>query len=210
MARPMMYLALTYDHRMIDGREVCWSVQRISIFSCLNLEDRESGRARGSFFRTTSKRRGANTHTRRGCGTISREYWRCLLPGGHLPQVRRAEDRRPAPTPPRPVNSKTKGEAPAYTARHTLAEPKTERPRDTEEEEAPAPFDVCTHAGGGTGLSFLRRTRRHEVLGVLAATRASRRLTPIQREERRLSRGFHSHFLVSPLLVLRDPEGYIR
>ena len=23
VARPMMYIALTYDHRLIDGREVC-------------------------------------------------------------------------------------------------------------------------------------------------------------------------------------------
>ena len=23
VARPMMYIALTYDHRLVDGREVC-------------------------------------------------------------------------------------------------------------------------------------------------------------------------------------------
>lgn len=29
LARPMMYLALTYDHRLIDGREAVYFLRRI-------------------------------------------------------------------------------------------------------------------------------------------------------------------------------------
>lgn len=29
LARPMMYLALTYDHRLIDGREAVFFLRRI-------------------------------------------------------------------------------------------------------------------------------------------------------------------------------------
>ena len=29
VARPMMYIALTYDHRLIDGREVVYFLQRV-------------------------------------------------------------------------------------------------------------------------------------------------------------------------------------